>query len=88
VINESPGFDARRRLVLFLYWIAGISCRFSVVGVEQSTEPLSPDDRAFGGVVVGWLDDRSAEALVRPVFMIMGDVLSKELPKVGLRPSG
>ena len=57
--------------VVFHYWIVPISCGFSVVIVEQPTESLPFNQGAIARVIVGRLDKRTAETLVRALNMIV-----------------
>ena len=70
--------------VLCLYWIVPNSRGFSVVMIEQTTESLPSHDRATCSLIVGWLDQRAAETLMRALNMIVSDVLADELSQVRL----
>ena len=74
--NLLPG--AFQELVVSQNRIVPISRGFSVVIVEQATESFKPSQRAIGRVIVGRLDKRTVETLMRALSMVMGHVLADE----------
>ncbi len=69
---------------MFLYWIVPVSRSFSIVIVEQPTESLPPDYRAIGRAIMGRLDQRTTKALMRALYVVVGDVLADEFSQVRL----
>jgi len=50
---KPAGVEARP--VVCFYWIVPLSCDFSVVIIEQTTEPLPSHDLATCSLIVGWM---------------------------------
>jgi hypothetical protein len=69
---------------VFLYWIVPKSRSFSVVVVQQATESLQLDQWAIGPVIVGPPDKRTAETLVRAIYVVVSHVLADEISQVRL----
>ena len=69
---------------MYFCWIVRDSRSFSVGIVEQAAESFPPDQRAFCGVIVGWLDQRTVKTLMRALYVVMNHVLADEFSEVRL----
>ncbi len=74
--------------VVFLYWIVPVSRGFSVVIVEQATESLPSHYWAICGLIVGWLEKRTDKALMRALYVVVGDVLADSVLVGAPHPAG
>ena len=60
------------------YSIVPISCGFSVIVIEQTTESLPSHYWAIFSLIVGWLEKRPTKSLMRTLYVVVGDVLLDE----------
>ena len=67
-MKKRTGVESKR--VVCFYWIVPLSCGFSVVIIEQTTESLPSHDRATCSLIVGWMNQRAAKALMRALYKV------------------